>query len=151
MVFHWSSSDSKSLQVYRTYHSILTDLNSVVVWIISTLLLFPSLSLPLPFLWGLFYGHKLRLVTPLHVFFLVTPSHSRPIAFFFSILYYGLRTYISFCFLPNLLCFLLGRPQFGWFSFLFHFISFLFIYFVDYHDVWSSGRNYIICLYLKIL
>ena len=32
MVFHWSSSDSKSSQVSRTLLSILTDLNNTVVW-----------------------------------------------------------------------------------------------------------------------
>ena len=35
MVFHWSLSDSKSPQVYRTYHSILVDLNNAVVWRVS--------------------------------------------------------------------------------------------------------------------
>ena len=36
MVFHWSLSDSKSLQVSRTLLSIRAVLNNVVVWIIST-------------------------------------------------------------------------------------------------------------------
>ena len=36
MVFHWSLSDSKSLQVSRTFSSILADLNNAVVWIVST-------------------------------------------------------------------------------------------------------------------
>ena len=31
MVFHWSLSDRKSLQVYRTLRKILTDLNNAVV------------------------------------------------------------------------------------------------------------------------
>ena len=33
---HWSLSDSKSLQFYRTHLSILADLNKAVVWMIST-------------------------------------------------------------------------------------------------------------------
>ena len=36
MVFHWSLSDSKSLQVSRTFFSILTVLNNAVVWRVST-------------------------------------------------------------------------------------------------------------------
>ena len=36
MVFHWSLSDSKSLQVSRTLLSILVVLNNVVVWMVST-------------------------------------------------------------------------------------------------------------------
>ena len=36
MVFHWSLSDSKSPQVYRTLLSILAVLNNVVVWMVST-------------------------------------------------------------------------------------------------------------------
>ena len=35
MVFHWSLSDSKSPQVFRTLHSILAVLNNVVVWMVS--------------------------------------------------------------------------------------------------------------------
>ena len=36
MVFHWSFSDSKFPQVFRTLLSILADLNNVVVWMVST-------------------------------------------------------------------------------------------------------------------
>ena len=36
MVFHWSLSDSKSLQVSRTLLSILVILNNAVIWIVST-------------------------------------------------------------------------------------------------------------------
>ena len=52
---------------------------------------------------------------------------------------------ITFCFLWLSLCSLPGRqsPLFDRFSFLF--------FFLDYHLVWSSGRNEGICLYLKIL
>ena len=44
MVFHWSLSDSKSLQVSRTPLSILADLINAVVWIVSTLLISKSSS-----------------------------------------------------------------------------------------------------------
>ena len=36
MVFHWSLSDSKSLQASRTLLSILAVLNNVAVWVVST-------------------------------------------------------------------------------------------------------------------
>ena len=36
MDFHWSLSDSKSPQVFRTFLSILAVLNNAVVWIVST-------------------------------------------------------------------------------------------------------------------
>ena len=36
MVFHWSLSDSKSPQVFRTLLSILAVLNNAVIWMIST-------------------------------------------------------------------------------------------------------------------
>ena len=36
MVFHWSLSDSKSLQVSRTLLRILADLNNARVWMVST-------------------------------------------------------------------------------------------------------------------
>ena len=35
MVSHWSLSDSKSSQIYRTLLSILADLNNAVVWVVS--------------------------------------------------------------------------------------------------------------------
>ena len=35
MVFHWSLSDSKSPQVFRTLLRILADLNNAVVWMVS--------------------------------------------------------------------------------------------------------------------
>ena len=36
MVFHWSLSDSNSLQVFRTFLCVLADLNNVVLWMVST-------------------------------------------------------------------------------------------------------------------
>ena len=36
MVSHWSLSDNKSPQVYRTLLSTLADLNSVIIWMVST-------------------------------------------------------------------------------------------------------------------
>ena len=46
MVFHWSLSDSKFPQVSRTLLSILTNFNSVVVWMVSTRPLISKSSSP---------------------------------------------------------------------------------------------------------
>ena len=46
IVFHWSLSDSKSPQVSRTFLSILSVLNNVVVWMVSTRLLISKSSIP---------------------------------------------------------------------------------------------------------
>ena len=46
MVFHCSSGDSKSPQVSRTLLNILTDLNNVVIWIVSARLLISKSSCP---------------------------------------------------------------------------------------------------------
>ena len=46
MVFHWSLSDSKSLQVTRSLLSILAVLNNAVVWMVSTRLLTSKSSSP---------------------------------------------------------------------------------------------------------
>ena len=44
LVFHWKLSDSKSPQVSRTLLSILVDLNSTVIWIVSILPLISNSS-----------------------------------------------------------------------------------------------------------
>ena len=46
MVFQWSLSDSKSLQVSRTLFSILIDLNNAVLWMFSTRVLIFNSSSP---------------------------------------------------------------------------------------------------------
>ena len=66
---------------------------------------------------------------------------------FFSVLKQCLSTYLSFR-LPSVL--LSGQPErqnplMGKFS-----LFFIYIYIFDYHKVWSSGRDEVIGLYLKI-
>ena len=46
MIFYWSLSDNKSLQVSRTLLSILANLNNVVVGMVSTRPLIPNSSNP---------------------------------------------------------------------------------------------------------
>ena len=46
MVFHWSLSDNKFLQVSRTLLSILADVKNVIAWIVSTHPLIPTSPSP---------------------------------------------------------------------------------------------------------
>ena len=46
MIFHWSLSDRKSPQVFRTFLSILADLNNVVFWMVFTRPLISKSSSP---------------------------------------------------------------------------------------------------------
>ena len=72
MVSHWSLSDSKSSQVFRTLLSILVDLNNVVVFYgFLSSFLFPSPPDPLSILCWLYRTHQLQLVSPLHWCFIV--------------------------------------------------------------------------------
>ena len=95
MVFDWSLSDSKSLQVSRTHLSILVNLNNAVVWMVSPRPLISKSSSPCTNL----------LVTLPSQLQLVSPSLSCSIVF--SSLE-SLGTYISFC-IPSILpC---GQPD----------------------------------------
>ena len=57
MVFLWSFSEVKSLQYSWTFLSILAILNNAVVWMVSLILLFQSLPLPLTILHWLYQEH----------------------------------------------------------------------------------------------
>ena len=134
IVFHWSLSDSKSPQVSRTLLSILVNHNNAVVWMVWTFFLFSSLLVPSPILWWLYRAHQLQLVPPLPLCFIV----------FFSSL--ARSRYLS-----------LFSPTFSftlWFAgtakSTLRQVLFLSFFNVDYHLVWSSDRDYMIRLYLKI-
>ena len=107
MAFHWSLSDSKSLQVSRTLLCILADLNNNLVWIIST---HPLISkFPVSVLWWQYRVRQLLLV-----------SLSLLCSLVFSALKQGLDTFLSFRFLSVLPCGQLERqsPLFSVFFFL---------------------------------
>ena len=63
MVFHWSLSDSKSLQVSRTLLSILAYLSNSVIGCSSFVLLYPSPSHLVPILWWPYQVRQLPLVS----------------------------------------------------------------------------------------
>ena len=123
MVFHWSLSDSKSPQVSRTRLSILVVLSNAVVWIVSTRPLTSKSSRP--------FNNPLVTVlnAPITIGIIVTfMFHS-----FFNSL--ARSRYLSF------------------FSLSFRFILWstgtakstilqISLFFVDYYEVWSSGRDY---------
>ena len=127
--FHWSLSDSKSPRVSRTLLSILAVLNNVVVWMVSTRPPTSKSSSP--------FSNPLVTVpnAPITIGIIVTSMfHS-----FFNSL--ARSRYLSF------------------FSYSFSFIpwtakstilQFLFFFFVDYYQVWSSGRDLVICAYVKV-
>ena len=130
MVSYWSLSDSKSPPVSMTLLSILTIFNNAVVWMVSTrpvisksssLWINPSVTVPrAPITIGIIVTFMF------HSFF--NSLGGRVICPSFHILS------ISFCGQPGQ-----QSPQFCKFSF-----------FVDYYKVWSSGRDLVIYLYVKI-
>ena len=138
MVFHRSLSDNKSPQVTRTLLSILADLNNAVVWMVSTCPLISTSS-------GPYTNHSVtvprapitigRIVTfTFHIFF-QSPGKVKiliPLFTFFNITLYFDRTAKSS--ILQVLFFLL----------------YFFFFFVDYYKVWSSGRELVNRLYLKI-
>ena len=66
MVFRWSLSDSKSIQVTWTLLSILTDLNNAVISGVSIRPPISNSSSLISKLWGSFQVHQLHLVSPSH-------------------------------------------------------------------------------------
>ena len=129
--FHLRLSDSKFPQVSRTLLSILADLNNAVLWIVSTRPLIFKSSNP-------FFN---PLVTVPRATLAIGQKHH------FHIL--GFLQFHSkdkvFILLFNFFLFYTGVSRD---SKIHNFVTGL--YFVDYYKVWSSGRGYVIRLYIKI-
>ena len=132
MVFHWSLSDGKSTQVSRTLLSILAVPHNAVFWMVS---ICPLTSKP---------------SSPFNRPFVTVPN--APITtgiiviFMFRIFKNSLAScrYLSFFSLPfSFSLWSAGTAK----STILQVLSF---YFVDYYKVWSSGRDYVIGLYVKI-
>ena len=140
MVFHRSLSDSMSPQVSWTLLSILVDLYTAVVWMVCTCSLISKFSSPfnnplgivpsapttigitVPFLFAIFFSSRARF----RYLFLFSPS--------FNFILWSTRIEKS------------TVRQILFFSFFFP----RFIFFVNSHLVWSSGRNQTTHLYFKI-
>ena len=128
MIFHLGLSESKSPKVSRTFLSILVDFCNTVVWIVSTRLFISKSSSP-------FIN---PLVTVARALIIIGINFTCSTVFSVSYLDRGIY---SFHFLLILLCDQPGQisPQFCTFSF-----------FVDYYKDWSSGRDLVIRLDVKI-
>ena len=143
MVFHWSLSDSKSPQVFRTLLSILVDLNNPLVWMVHTRPFISKSSSP--FINLLVIVPRASIIIHINVAFMF---HS----FFGSLVRSWYLSFFSLSF--NFTLWSTRRVKstilqvFFFFSF-FLFLFFLF-FFVDYYKVWSSGRDQVIRLYIKI-
>ena len=123
MVFHWSLSDNKSLQVSRTRLRILAVLSNVVSWIVSTCP--PTSKSSRPFNNPLVIVPKAPIkIGTIVIFmfrsFLNSLARSRYLSFFlisFRFIFWSART-------TKLTI-----------------LQILFFFFVDYYKVWSSGRD----------
>ena len=131
MVFHWSLSDSKSPQVTRTLLNILAVLNNTVVWMVSTRKPTSKSSSP--------FNNPLVIVpkAPITIGIIVT--------FMFHSVFNSLARSRYLFFFSHSFRFILwsagtASRQFCKFSF-----------FYDYYEIWSSGRDSVIRLYVKVL
>ena len=123
MVFHWSLSDSKSLQVSRTRLRILAVRSNAVVWIVSTRPPISKSSMP--------FNNPLVIVpkTPITIGTIVTfMFHS----FFNSLARSRYLSFFSHSFRFILLSTGTAKSTI---------LQMLFLFVVDYYKVWSSGRD----------
>ena len=128
MVFHWSPSDSKSPQVSRTLLSILSILNNAVVWMVSTR---PPTS---------------KSFSPFNNPLITVPNAPITIGIIFTCIFHSFFNSLAG---SNLLF-----TIFQFYSVVSrdnkvdNFASFLLL--VDYCYVWSSGRDSVIRVYVKV-
>ena len=132
MVFHWSLSDSKSPQVSRTLLSILAVLNNVVVWMVSappptskssSLLNNPLVTVP-----NATITIGIIVTCMFHRFFQFPSKVEVLILLFTFFQFYSVVSRDS-----KVDNFAISLP------------------FVDYYKVWSSGRDWVIRVYVKVL
>ena len=125
MVFHRGLSDSESPQVYWTLLRIVADFSNAVVWMVSTCLLISKSPSSLAILWGSFQGYQLQLESPSSACSFC--SLAKSFHFFFAFTLWSIRMEKS------------------------HIRQFFFCFFFFYYLLGcSSGRNFVIRLYLKI-
>ena len=133
MVLHWSLSDSKFPQVSRTRLRILAVLSNAVVWIVSTCPPISKSSKP--------FNNPLVIVphAPIRIGTIVT--------FMFHTFFNSLarsRNLSFFSLFFRIILWSAGTAK----STILQ-IFFLF-FFVDYYEIWSSGRDQVIRLYVKV-
>ena len=134
MVFHWRLSDCKSPQVSRTLLSILAVFNNAVVWMVSTRP--PTSKSSRPFNNPLVAVPK----APITIGIFVTYMFQ---SFFRSL---GRSKYLSLS--SHSFSFVLLSAGTAKSTILQ--VFFFFFFFVDYYKVWSSGRDYVIRVYIKV-
>ena len=131
MLSHWSVSDNKSPLISRTLLSILADLNYAVVWMVSTRPLISKSSIP-------FINPSVNVPrAPVTISIIVT--------FMFHSFYNSLARSMYLSLFSHSFSFTLwstGTTKSTILQVLF--------FFVDYYKLWSSGRDLVIRLYLKI-
>ena len=132
MAFHWSLSDRKSPQVSMTCLWLLDVLSNAAIWIVSAC---PPTSKPSrPF------------NNPLAIVLKVPITIGTIVTLMFHTIFNSLARsrYLSF-FSHSFRCILwsAGTAKSTILQILFFFV-------VDYHKVWSSGRDYVIRLYAKV-
>ena len=131
MASHWSLSDNESPQVSRTLLSILTDLINAVVWMVSTRPVISKSSSPL--------NNPLVTVprAPIIIGIIVT--------FMFYSSFNSLARSRYLFFFSHSFSFTLWLARIAKST-----IQRVLSIFIDYYKVWSSGRDLVIRLYLKI-
>ena len=129
MVFHWRLSDSKSPQVSRILLSILAVFNNAVVWMVSTRP--PTSKSSRPFNNPLVTVPK----APITIGIIVT--------FMFDSFFNSLARSRYLSLFSHSFSFILWTAKST-------ILQIFFFLFVDYYKVWSSGRDYVIRLYIKV-
>ena len=133
MVIHWRLSDSKSPQVSRSLLSILAVFNNAVVWMFSTRS--PTSKSSRPFSNPLVTVPKAPITIGIIITFMF---HS----FFNSLARSRYLSLFSYSF--SFILWSSGTAKSTILQILF------FFFFVDYCKIWSSGRDSVICLYIKV-
>ena len=121
MVFSWKLSGSKSPQVSRTLLSILANLNNAVIWMVFARSLISNSSSPLIKPFEIIQSAPITINITISLMF-----HN-----FFLVLWWGLSTCLSSCFLWFSPC-----GPLGWLSILFgrfYFLFFVFHYYYYYY------------------
>ena len=137
MVFHRSLIVSKFLQVSRILLSILAVPNNVVVWIVSTRPLISKSSSP--------FNNPLVTVPIALIVIGIIVTFMFHIFFFFVFQFPSKVEVLVLLFILFWFYSIVSRS-----SKVNNFASSLFFFFVNYYKVWSSGRDWVICLFVKV-